>query len=149
RQRCQNSHIEKCRSMQQPLTVLDLTSFQNLALRGGFLIAEVRLTAQPLLDPLERAATAQTIIRGTRFHIFLRADLDERELSISLYHEVLEAAAVASTRPPDAVLELNEGTRPFGSRVSWNPQSTAGGVWVLRLVCPHETDIELLSLKLA
>jgi hypothetical protein len=89
--------------------VLDLTLFQDLALRGGFRIAEVRLTAQPLLDPLERAATAQTIIRGQRFHIFLRADLDEHELSISLYHEELEAATVASTQPPDAVLELNEG----------------------------------------
>lgn len=70
---------------------------------------EVRLTAQPLLDPIERAATAQTVIRGHHFHIFLRADLNERELSVSLYHEVLEAATVASERPPGAVLEFNEG----------------------------------------
>ena len=68
--------------------VLDLAPFQKLKLRGGFFIAEAQLTAQPLLDPLERAATAQTIIRGNRFHIFLRADLDEREISVSLYHEV-------------------------------------------------------------
>ena len=67
------------------------------------------MTAQPLLDPLERAATALTIIRGTRFHIFLRADLDERELSISLYHEVLEAATVAAERPPEILIEFNEG----------------------------------------
>jgi hypothetical protein len=40
--------------------------------------------------------------------IFLRADLDERELSVSLYHEVLEAATVAADQPPEAVLELNE-----------------------------------------
>jgi hypothetical protein len=89
--------------------VLDLAPFQNLALRGGFLLVEVRLTAQPLLDPIERAATAQTVVRGNRFHMFLRADLDEHELSVSLYHEVLEAATVAAERPPDAVLELNEG----------------------------------------
>jgi hypothetical protein len=89
--------------------VLDLAPFQNLALRGEFVLAEVRLTAQPLLDPIERAATAQTVVRGTRFHIFLRADLDERELSVSLYHEVLEAATVAAELPPDAVLDLNEG----------------------------------------
>lgn len=89
--------------------MLDLAPFQNLPLRGGFVLAEVRLTAQPLLDPIERAATAQTIIRGLRFHIFLRADLDERELSVSIYHEVLEAATVAAEHPPDAVLELNEG----------------------------------------
>lgn len=89
--------------------MLDLAPFQNLQLRGGFVIAEVHLTAQPLLDPLERAAAAQTIIRGNRFHILLRADLDQREPSISLYHEVLEAATVALDHPPDKVVEFNEG----------------------------------------
>jgi len=88
--------------------VLDLRPFQNVRLRGGFTLAEVVLTARALLDPLERAATAQTIIRGSRFYVFLRADLDEREISISLYHEVLEAATVAAAHPPNAVLELNE-----------------------------------------
>src|SRR2546425_11643616 len=89
--------------------VLDLEPFQRLQLRGGFELAEVRLTADPLFDPLERAATAQTIIRARRFHVFLRADLDERELSVSLYHEVLEAATVASDHPPESVMEFNEG----------------------------------------
>jgi hypothetical protein len=89
--------------------VLDLAPFQNLPLRGSFVLVEVQLAAQPLLDPLERAASAQTVIRGTRLHIFLRADLDEAELSISLYHEVLEAATVATEHPPAAVSEFNEG----------------------------------------
>lgn len=88
--------------------MLDLTPFQNLELRGGFRIGEVALTAEPLLDPLERAATAQTIIRANRFYISIRADLDEREISISLYHEVLEAATVAATNPPEEVTRLNE-----------------------------------------
>jgi hypothetical protein len=89
--------------------VFDLTAFQNLVLRGGFLVAEVRLTSQFLMDPLGRPATAQTIIRGTRLHILLRDSLDEAELSISLYHEVLEAATLAAERPPDSVIEFNEG----------------------------------------
>jgi hypothetical protein len=89
--------------------VLELAPFQNLPLRGGFLLVEVRLTAEPLLDPIERAATAQTIIRGNQFYIYLRADLDERELSISLYHEVLEAATVAADSPPTTASEFNEG----------------------------------------
>lgn len=88
--------------------MLELAPFQNLPLRGGFLIAEVRLTAQPLLDPIERAAIAQTVVCGVRFHIFLRADLDERELSVSLYHEVLEAATVAAEPPPETVMDFNE-----------------------------------------
>ena len=89
--------------------MIELAPFQNLPLCGGFLLAEVRLTAKPLLDPIERPATAQTIIRGTRFHIFLRADLDEYELSVSLYQEVLEAATLAVQRPPEAVMNFNEG----------------------------------------
>jgi hypothetical protein len=89
--------------------MLDLAPFQNLSLRGGFILREVRLTAQPLLDPLARVASALTIIRGGHFHIFLRADLNASELSISLYHEVLEAATVAVEVPPFAVLEFNEG----------------------------------------
>ena len=89
--------------------VLDLAPFQNLALRGGFTLVETQLTAQPLLDPIERAATALTVIRGVRFHIFLRADMDEHELSVSLYHEVLEAATLAAENPPLGVLEFNEG----------------------------------------
>jgi hypothetical protein len=89
--------------------VLDLAPFQNLPLQGGFFLVEARLTAEPLLDPIERAAAAQTIIRGKRFHILLRADMDETELSISIYHEVLEAATVAAADPPPSVLEFNEG----------------------------------------
>jgi len=77
--------------------------------RGGFLLIEARLTARPLLDPIERAATAETLIRGRKFFVSLRADLDERELSISLYHEVLEAATVGSDCPPDPLPDFNEG----------------------------------------
>lgn len=89
--------------------VLDFGQFQNLHLRGGFTLVEVRLTARPLVDPLRRQATAQTVIRGTRLYILLRAGLDERELSVSLYHEVLEAATLAAGYPPDTVIEFNEG----------------------------------------
>ena len=89
--------------------MLDLSPFQNLPLRGGFLLVEVILTAKPLLDPIERAASAQTLIRGNRFHILLRADLDETEISISLYHESLEAATVAAIQPPKSVIDFNEG----------------------------------------
>jgi hypothetical protein len=35
--------------------------------------------------------------------------LDEHELSISLYHEVLEAATLAAEHPPASVLDFNEG----------------------------------------
>lgn len=89
--------------------MLDLATLQNLVLHGGFLLTEIRLTSQFLLDPLGRPATAQTVICGSRFNISLRDDLSETELSVSLYHEVLEAATVAAAHPPESVMEFNEG----------------------------------------
>ncbi|MGH7972478.1 MAG: hypothetical protein ACREIC_27510 [Limisphaerales bacterium] len=89
--------------------VLDLTAFNNVPLLGGFSIAEVRLTSQCLFDPLGRPAAAQTLIRGNQFHIVLRERMAQEELSISLYHEVLEAATVAAENPPESVMEFNEG----------------------------------------
>lgn len=39
----------------------------------------------------------------------IRASLDEQELSITLYHEILEAASVASLHSPSTVADFNEG----------------------------------------
>ncbi len=83
------------------------------------------MTAKPLHDPLERAAAAQTIIRGIRLHMFLRADLDEQELSISLYHKVLEAATVALDSPP--VLS-STSTKAISSKP--RNRRTLGGEWL-------------------
>jgi hypothetical protein len=62
-----------------------------------------------MLDALERGAVAQTRITGREFRLLTRAGLSRRELSVSLYHEILEAASVASRHPPASVLEFNEG----------------------------------------
>ena len=35
--------------------------------------------------------------------------LDEHEFSVSLYHEILEAATLATEHPPASVLDFNEG----------------------------------------
>ncbi len=88
--------------------MLNLAQFCRIALPGGFSIVEVRLSSQSLLDPLGRPAAAQTLIRGKQFHIVLREGMDDAELSVSLYHEVLEAATVAAENPPESVMELNE-----------------------------------------
>ena len=101
-QQC-HSRLETSKCLFQDVRVLDLAAFENLGLRGGFVIVEIRLTSQFLLDPLGRPATAQTVIRGYRFHISLRQALSEAQLSISLYHEVLEAATVAAEHPPQSV----------------------------------------------
>jgi hypothetical protein len=89
--------------------MIDPAPFRNLRLPGGFVITEVEFTREPMLDALEREAVAQTRITGREFRLLLRAGLSQRELSVSLYHEVLEAASVADLHPPASVLEFNEG----------------------------------------
>lgn len=44
-----------------------------------------------------------------KFRLFIRAGLSQPELSITLYHEVLEGATLADPSPPNSVMEFNEG----------------------------------------
>jgi hypothetical protein len=89
--------------------MIELSRFENLLLRGGFIIAELRLASEPLVDALGREAVAETHIRGRRFDLVLSPAQTSTELSVSLYHEILEAATVASPSPPASVMEFNEG----------------------------------------
>jgi len=73
-----------------------------------FSIAEIELTQEPLEDALGREAIAQTRIVGREFRLVIRSGLPDEELSITLYHEILEAATVASAHPPESVCDLNE-----------------------------------------
>jgi len=89
--------------------MIDPAPFNNLFLHGGFFVTSVEFTHEPMFDALERDALAQTRIIGNRFQIRLLGGMSEVEDSISLYHEVLEAATLARLRPPDSVMEFNEG----------------------------------------
>jgi hypothetical protein len=85
-----------------------LTDFTNLELVGGFRITHLEIDDEPLTDAMGRDALARTAIIGKRFELTIRSGLSEREWSVTLYHEILEAAAVASDDPPESVLEFNE-----------------------------------------
>lgn len=82
--------------------------FKNTPLRGGFVIAGVEFTTDAIVDAVGRGSIAKTGIVGIKFDLLIRAGLEEAELSVTLYHEILEAAAVASSDPPASVLDLNE-----------------------------------------
>jgi hypothetical protein len=88
--------------------VIDLRQFINLRLHGGFIIRVIELTDAPIIDAIGREAIAQTSAIAREFRLLIRAGLSEAELSITLYHEILEAASVAIASPPDNVIEFNE-----------------------------------------
>jgi hypothetical protein len=58
-----------------------------------------------LLD--EKRSPAHII--GKQFFVLIRPGLSEEELSVTIYHEILEAATVAWIEPPKAVRGFNEG----------------------------------------
>jgi hypothetical protein len=89
-------------------TVIDLRQFKNLRLHGGFIIKDIRLTDEPIVDAIGREAVAQTSGIAREFRLLIRAGLSEAELSITLYHEILEAASVAINSPPATVMDFNE-----------------------------------------
>lgn len=89
--------------------MLDASKFVGLRLPGGFVIESLELTDEPITDALDREASARTRIVGRCFHLLLRRGMSAHEESVSLYHEVLEAAAVASGEPPSSIMEFNEG----------------------------------------
>jgi hypothetical protein len=88
--------------------MIDPATFQNFRLRGGFIITDIEFTDASLRDALQREAAAQTRILGRRLHIKIRRTLGAREVSVSLYHEVLEAAIVGSWPLPDQMMQFNE-----------------------------------------
>ncbi len=83
-------------------------AYTELALRGGFRLISVRNAQEPMMDALNRPALARTAILGLTLEMEIAGSLSADELSITLYHEVLEAVTVAARHPPPAVRELNE-----------------------------------------
>jgi hypothetical protein len=106
--------------------VINTDSFLNQRIGGIFFITEIELTGEPLVDALGREAVAQTRIVGREFRLLIRSGLPDAELSITLYHEILEAATVASLHPPNSVCELNEAgfeAAAFQAQQSWGDAS--------------------------
>jgi hypothetical protein len=90
------------------LAVIDIDQFKNLQLQGGFIISDIELTDAPIVDAIGREAIAQTSAIAREFRLIIRSGLSEKELSITLYHEILEAASVAIANPPAGVMDFNE-----------------------------------------
>lgn len=88
--------------------MIDLRQFQNLRLHGGFIIREIGLTDGPIIDAIGREAVAQTSTIAANMNVLVRSGLSEEELSVTIYHEIWEAATVAVAKPPSSVIDFNE-----------------------------------------
>ena len=85
------------------------TTFQSIKLRGGFLIVRLDFVTEPLVDAVGRSALAKTRISGSEFHLAILSSLSDKEKSVTVYHEILEAMTIASPSAPASVQDFNEG----------------------------------------
>ena len=96
---------------------MNLAEFQNLPLHGGFRLLRVTVSEEPMVDAIGRLALAKTHVVGSTLEIEIACSMpDPDEISISLYHEVLEAATVAAPSPPASVWDLNEAGFELAAR---------------------------------
>ena len=108
--------------------MIDLGQFENRWLHGGFVVRTIELTDARIKDPLGREATAQTQVVASEFRLLLRSGLSDEELSVTLYHEILEAASVAAANPPARVVDFNEAAFERAARAAherWGDASPA------------------------
>ena len=87
---------------------MDLAVFHGVRLRGGFVLVKVEASREPFADSIGRPALAKTSIVSNRFEIILLDGMTDAQVSVTRYHEVLEAATVAASNPPATVIDLNE-----------------------------------------
>ena len=118
--------------------MIDISSFKNLRLPGGFVLVEIEFTPEPLVDALGRDAIAQTRIVWREFRLLICSDLPEEELSVTLYHEVLEAASVAIASPPASVMDFNEGDFERAARAAHERWGNASAQNLSRLLQFYE-----------
>ncbi|MGA0111150.1 MAG: hypothetical protein ACO3PN_03490 [Chthoniobacterales bacterium] len=87
---------------------MDLARFKNLKLPQGFILLGIQLVTDPMRDAIGRPALARAVIEGNTVSIELAAAQTPDELSVSIYHELLEAMSVGVQSAPRAVWDLNE-----------------------------------------
>lgn len=61
-----------------------------------------------MVDAIGRPALAKAVVEGNTVAVALAAGQAPVEISISIYHELLEALTVALAAPPASVCDLNE-----------------------------------------
>jgi hypothetical protein len=110
--------------------VIEIGQFKNLRLHGGFVIKDIELTDAPIVDAIGREAVAQTsaVVLDFRLLISRSSSLSDEELSVTLYHEILEAASVATNNPPVGVIDFNEADFENAARAAherWGDASPA------------------------
>lgn len=82
--------------------------FAGVELVEGLSIASVALIDEPIEDLFGKSACGRTRIAQGKLHILISSALDDRERSVTLYHEVLEAVTVAAIRIPALIIDFGE-----------------------------------------
>ncbi len=84
------------------------SEFNNLFLVTGHTIISLELSNEPITDARGNEALGWTQTIGREMRIQILAELDEKEISVTLYHEVLEAVLLSCRHPPNSMVKFCE-----------------------------------------
>ena len=110
---------------------MDLEQFNDLQLPQGFRLLGVEIAEAPMLDAIGRPALARAVIENSTISIYLAVDQSPAEISVSIYHEVLEAMTVGVQSPPAEVCDLNEAGLEQAAREAYRRHGLANPASVL------------------
>lgn len=113
---------------------MDLEQFIDLKLPQGFRLLGVEEAEAPMLDAIGRPALARAVIENGTIAIYLSADQKPDEMSVSIYHEILEAMTVGVLSPPGEVCDLNEAGFEQAAREAHQRHGLANSTSVLKFL---------------
>ena len=115
---------------------MDLGQFSNLQLSQGFRLVGIEIVEGPMLDAIGRPALAKAVIESNTIRIYLAAGQTPGEMSVSIYHEVLEAMTIGVPVPPPRVFNLTEAGFEQAAQDAYQRHGLANKVSVINFI--HE-----------
>jgi hypothetical protein len=109
-------------------------TFRDAPLPGGYVLSRLEFVEGPLVDAIGRPALAKTQILGRQIRLSLVSTLDEKETSVSLYHEILEAMTIAIDDPPERVRDFNESDFEIAGYAAFDRFGEASPVNLIRML---------------
>ena len=116
---------------------VDLNSFRDLLLPQGFRLLRIELVADPMLDAIGRPALAKATIENRTIAIQLAAGQTSEEMSVSIYHEVLEAMTIGVPFPPSAVRDFTEAAFEQAAKRAHRQHGLASKASVITFLYEH------------
>ncbi len=78
--------------------MFDIHLFEEIRLRGGYFLVSIECVQEPMVDAIGRTSLSKIHIIGRELRLIIYSRQTDHELSVTRYHEILEAMTRCSCR---------------------------------------------------